>query len=132
MWLPPRRLVVMAALLLATRGDTLGDEALHSVATALTTDELRACDHIGVRRQLHSCVANLVAAVGPRCAAVSKLLFLSLLQLKAAGEPGLQDLVSVRNPSPHSSVCMGSLIWQAPTESRRAQPWRSLYADLRS
>jgi len=99
MFRPPCRLVVMAALLLATRGDSLGDEAMCSVATALTADELRACDHVGVRRQLHSCVANLVAAVGPRCAGVSKLLFLSLLQLKAAGDTGLQDLVSVRNLS---------------------------------
>lgn len=103
---PPRRysLVVLAALLLATRAERLPEECMGRVCAVLASEDLRGSDHPGVRRQLHSSVANLVRAAGPRVAPFAKNLFLVLLQVSVLYNP---QLLLQNAPLVLSCVCNG-------------------------
>ncbi len=55
--------------------------ALQALTAALVSDDLRACDHAGVRAQLLAVTENTMRCLGPRCGTASRELLATLLQL---------------------------------------------------
>ena len=86
-------LVVLGGLLHGARaaGGGLSVAELSAVTGVVTSEGMRGADHVGVRRQMLSVVANVVELCGPQCGGVARELYLVLLQLQAArADPELQ------------------------------------------
>lgn len=85
---PPQRasaLVVLSGLLhaAARARHPLAGAAVLQLAEALACDDVRTCDHPGVRLQLAAAVTNLVAAAGQECRVAALPLLQILLELAA-------------------------------------------------
>jgi dynein assembly factor 5 len=86
-------LVVLGGLLHGARAAAggLSIAELSAVTSVVTSEGVRGADHVGVRRQMLSVVANVVDLCGPQCGGVARELYLVLLQLQAArADPELQ------------------------------------------